>query len=64
MVRVTIFLLLLLVPSAAWAQAEKRIALVITNQAYTQAGARLRSLRLRVIVGWFQLRCGFGGRVY
>ena len=41
MARVAIVVLLLLLPSAAWAQVEKRIALVITNQAYTQAGARL-----------------------
>jgi uncharacterized caspase-like protein len=41
MVRVAIaFLVLMLLPTGAWAQ-EKRIALIITNQAYTQAGARL-----------------------
>src|SRR4249920_2992618 len=34
MVRVAILLLLVLLPSAAWAQAEKRVALVIGNSAY------------------------------
>jgi hypothetical protein len=42
MVRVAIAVIcLMLLPSAAWAQAGKRIALIITNQSYTQAGARL-----------------------
>ena len=34
MARIILFLLLVLLPSAAWAQGEKRIALLIGNQAY------------------------------
>jgi formylglycine-generating enzyme required for sulfatase activity len=42
MVRAAVALLfLVLLPPIAWAQAEKRIGLIITNQAYSQAGARL-----------------------
>jgi uncharacterized caspase-like protein len=41
MVRVAIALLMLLLPSAAWAQAEKRIALLIGNQSYTSEIGRL-----------------------
>ena len=43
MVRVAIALLMLLLPSAAWAQTEKRIALLIGNQSYASAVGALKN---------------------
>jgi uncharacterized caspase-like protein len=43
MVRVAIVLLLVLLPSAAWAQAEKRIALLIGNQGYPREVGPLKN---------------------
>jgi uncharacterized caspase-like protein len=52
MMRVGIFLMLLLLPSAAWAQAEKRIALLIGNQGYKPGvGALVNPLNDIHVVG-------------